>query len=59
MKFPSASPLKTRTPAVESTPDQVGDVCWNFHFTCPVVGSIAFRNPRYGLASSEGKYALP
>ena len=24
-----------------------------------VAGSIAFRNPRYGLASSDGKYALP
>src|SRR5208337_1250063 len=59
MKFPSASPVNTRPPAVDSTPDHVGDVCSNFHLISPVAGSIALRNPRYGSASSDGKYALP
>ena len=27
MKFPSASPLNTNPPAVDSTPDHVGEVC--------------------------------
>ena len=27
MKLPSASPLNTRFPAVDSTPDQLGDAC--------------------------------
>src|SRR5260370_20764400 len=45
MKFPSASPVKTSPPAVESTPDQVGDGCIYYHFIFPVIGSKAFVSP--------------
>ena len=59
MKFPSASPVKTSPPAVESTPDQVGEGCFHSHFIFPVFGSIARNAPVNGAASSFGKYALP
>ena len=36
MKLPSASALNTRPPAVDKTPDQVGDGCLNSHLMSPV-----------------------
>src|SRR6267378_3727301 len=59
MKFPSASPVKISPPAVESTPDHVGDGCFHSHFIFPVSGSMARSAPQNGSASSLGKYALP
>jgi hypothetical protein len=59
MKFPSASPVKTSPPAVESTPDHVGEGCFHSHFIFPVFGSMARSAPVNGAASSFGKYALP
>src|SRR5690242_18431942 len=45
IKFPSASPVKTRPPAVESTPDHVGEGCFHSHLILPVSGSRARRAP--------------
>src|SRR5207244_11804669 len=59
MKFPSASPVNTSPPAVESTPAQVGEVCFHSHLSFPVLGSMARSAPVKGAASSFGKYALP
>src|SRR5581483_909749 len=46
IRLPSASPVNSRPPAVDNTPDQVGDVCGNSHFTLPDSGSIARTAPR-------------
>src|SRR5690349_18418781 len=59
MKFPSASPVKTSPPAVESTPDHDGERCLTSHLIWLVAGSIARTAPQNGCASSLGKYALP
>src|SRR5260370_4112544 len=41
MKFPSASPVNTIPPAVESTPAHVRDGCFHSHFIFPLFGSTA------------------
>src|SRR6516165_8602613 len=46
MKFPSESPLNTSPPAVDKTPDQLGDTWLNSHFRSPVSGSIARSAPQ-------------
>jgi len=59
MKFPSASPVNTSPPAVDSTPDHVGETCFHSHTIFPVTGSIARNAPQNGWAPSFGKYAEP
>src|SRR5260370_33084760 len=45
MKFPSASPVKTSPPAVQSTPDHVGEGRFHCPFIFPVLGSMAPTPP--------------
>src|SRR2546430_15952124 len=45
MKFPSASPVNTSPPAVESTPAQVGEVCFHSHLSLLVAGEGGGRAP--------------
>ena len=54
-KFPSASPVNKRPPAVDNTPDHVGEVWRNSHFTFLLAMSMARTAPTYGSASSDGK----
>src|SRR5215831_16673884 len=55
IKFPSASPVNTIPPAVESTPDQVGEPCFHSHTSFPVAGSSARSAPQKGWVASFGK----
>src|SRR6266851_8670163 len=55
IKFPSASPVKTSPPAVDSTPAHDGEVCFHSHLSFPVAGSSARNAPQNGCASSFGK----
>src|SRR5882724_9461389 len=45
IKFPSASPVNTSPPAVDKTPDHVGEGCFHSHLIFPVLGSRALRAP--------------
>src|SRR5438477_4148562 len=52
MKFPSASPVNTRPPAVDSTPGHVGDAGLHSVLSLPVAGSCAREAPQNGCVSS-------
>src|SRR6185295_11207257 len=49
---PVCAPVKTRSPAVASTPDQNGTLVGYSQMTLPVSGSIAERYPRLPSAGS-------
>src|SRR5690349_12079194 len=55
MKFPSASPVNTSPPAVDSAPAQLGEVCFHSHLSLLVAGSSARSAPQKGCVSSLGK----
>src|SRR3546814_9090109 len=45
LRYPSGVPVKTRLPAVESTPPQIGALFFYYQTILPVFGSMARRAP--------------